>query len=736
MPCGLSLRTLTTAFGLLTLLAPAARASDPLPNPAALKFFETRIRPVLAGHCWQCHGKDRHRAELRLDSRAAVLKGGISGPAVRPGDPEASLLVKAVRWQDPDLRMPRKERLTRQQVEDLTAWVRIGAPWPAESPAQVAAKDGKAHWAFQSVGRPAIPAVRDTVWAANPIDAFVLARLEARGLRPSPAAEKRELLRRVTFDLIGLPPTPAEVESFLADPSPDAYARRVRELLSRPQYGERWARHLLDVFRYAQTSGYERDNEKPGADRFRDYLIKSLNEDRPYDQLVREMIAGDELDTVTDASLTATAFWHLGVWDDEPDDARQAEFDDLDDMLSTVGEAFLGLTVGCARCHDHKFDPIPQKDYYGLLALIRNVKRYNPKVNLVALPSGGHTLAVREDGPKVRPTHVLFAGQAARVGPPVEPHFPRALCRSDAEAEPRGVRPTARTSGRRRALAEWVAGKENPLTARVIVNRLWQHHFGQGLVTTPNDFGTNGNNGAPVSHPELLDWLASELVEGGWRLKRIHERIVLSSTYQQSSRVRDERASRADPDNTLLWRQRLRRLEAEALRDAILSVSGRLNLKMGGRGVFPALPREVLETQSVPGRGWDLKCPPREQDRRSVYIFVKRTLGVPLLEVFDFPSPDRPAPQRATTTIAPQALILLNSAFMEEQAAAFADRLLRDSAEPARNVEQAYRLALGRPPTAAERAIALDYLRRAGGRAGLARLCRLVLNLNEFAYVD
>jgi hypothetical protein len=742
---------------LLGAVCMAVGTAGPAPAadvPKALAFFETKVRPVLAEHCYRCHGPAKQRGGLRLDSRAALLAGGDQGPAISPGHPERSLLLRAVRHEG-DVKMPPKSKLARPQIDALARWVKLGAPWPGaeKAPAPVRTTAGvtdrdRSHWAFRPVRRPPVPAVKARQRVANPIDAFVLARLEAKGLSLSPPATPRELVRRAYFDLIGLPPTPEEVDAFARDRRADAWPKLLARLLARPQYGERWGRHWLDVVRFAQSNGYERDSEKPFAWRYRDYVIGAFNADKPYDQLVREQIAGDELDAVTDDARTATAFYRLGVWDDEPDDARQAEFDDLDDVVSTAGAAFLGLSLGCARCHDHKFDPIPQEDYYSLLAFFRNIQPFGLGKDpvgkktrtsiLLPLDAGGFTLAVRERPTPPPPTHVLIRGNAGSPGKKVEPRFPRVLCRSDEAA-----RPTLPAGGRRRrALAEWLARPDNPLTARVLVNRLWQHHFGQGLVSTPNDFGRNG---AAPSHPELLDWLASELVAGGWRLKRIHELILRSNTYRQSARVASAGLA-VDPGNVLLWRQNLRRLEAEAIRDAVLAVSGSLNLQMGGRGVFPNLPPEVLSTQSRPGDGWG-KSSPHERARRSVYVFVKRTLLVPILETFDFASPDKSIAERTTTTIAPQALILLNSAFVEEQAGAFADRLLKEGgADAGRNVERAFRLALGRGPTARERELALAYLARArqqvggslagGYRAALARLCKVVLNLNEFVYVD
>jgi hypothetical protein len=747
--------------GLLTLaaaLVPSpARAQTEPPTPAQVQFFETRIRPLLASNCFRCHGPKKHKANLRLDSRAGILRGGESGPAIVPGRPAQSLLVKAINYQD--LEMPPGKRLTKKDVVLLEEWVRMGAPWPGAAVGlaskqgpngrQISDKDRR-WWAFQPVRRLAVPKVAGAP-PANPIDAFLLEKLQARGLSFAPPAGKRELIRRAYFDLIGLPPPPEAVEAFVNDAAADAYGRLLDRLLAMPQYGERWGRHWLDVVRFAQTNGYERDDEKPEAWRYRDYVIKALNEDRPYDQFVREQLAGDELDAVTDDSLTATAFYRLGVWDDEPDDARQAEFDELDDMVSVTAAAFLGVTLGCARCHDHKFDPIPQADYYGMLAFLRNVKRYAKpdktadQVIFARLRGGGRTLAVHENGGAARPTQILIRGSAATPGKEVPPHFIQVLCPSDAAAVPMipSAPAHAKTTGRRKVLADWVTSPHNPLTARVIVNRLWHYHFGRGIVPTPSDFGKTG---LPPSHPELLDWLAADLVEGGWRLKRLHKLLMTSQAYRQSSRIGDERAAVLDPGNALLWRQNLRRLDAEAIRDSILAISGRLNLAMGGRGIFPTLPKEVLSTQSRPGAGWG-RSSPEEQGRRSIYIFVKRTLGVPFLETFDAASPDTPTAARQTTTIAPQALILLNSTFMKEQALACAERLLKErGTEPRAAVERLFRLALGRGPEAEEMTTALAYLDRVKSqlrvpperacREALALVCEVVLNLNEMVYVD
>jgi len=755
------------------------------------RFFEAKIRPLFAQQCQACHGEKAQKGGLRLDRAAGLRKGGDSGPAVVAGDPQKSPLFHALQYDGP-VRMPPQGKLKPQQLEDVATWIRMGAPWPEyggrESGVRSQGKNARGEgakaqgpfWSFVPVKAQRPPTVKNKAWVKSPIDAFVLAQLEAKGLKPSPAASKRELVRRAYFDVIGLPPAPEDVERFVTDTSPDAYEKLIDRLLAMPQFGERWGRHWLDVVRYAQTNGYERDDEKPEAWRYRDYVIQSLNEDKPYHQFIKEQLAGDELSPVTDASITATGFYRIGVWDDEPDDLKQAEFDNLDDMLSTTSQAFMALTVGCARCHDHKFDPIAQDDYYGMLAFIRNVKRYevpDPKVAnppiFTKLSNGERTLAISEYGPTPKKTQILIRGNAATPGADVVPHFVTALCGSKEAATPKlpEPSPTSGTAGRRLVLAEWIASAEHPLTSRVMVNRIWQHLFGRGLVATPNDFG---HTGLTPTHPELLDWLAGTFVSGEsrgksregriavlstptsplstparpWSIKAAIRQIMLSSTYRQSSRVQTARAVTVDPGNQLLWRQNLRRLEAEAIRDSILATSGKLNLKMGGQGIYPVLPPEVLSTQSRPGNGWG-KSTEEERGRRSVYIFIKRTLGVPFLESFDATTPDSPVGARPVTTIAPQALILLNSAFMDEQSAAFAARLLKEEhPNTAAQVERAYRLALGRRPTEREAAIARSYVERQlqacgdqmpkaeAERRALTALCKVVLNLNEFIYID
>lgn len=649
-------------------------------------------------------------------------------------------------------------------------------------------KTNSTWWSFQPLQRPPVPA--SGIWhpasppPANPIDAFINAKLAEKGITPNPPATRRELIRRAQFDLIGLPPTFEEVTAFENDARADAWERLLDRLLARPEYGERWARHWLDVVRYAQSNGYERDGEKLFAWRYRDYVVRAFNDDKPYDRFIREHIAGDELEPWSADAVTATGYARLGVYDDEPDDREMAAFDDLDDVLSTTGVAFLGLTLGCARCHEHKFDPIPHADYYRLLAFFRGVQpmqhitepakstahiplatpaevsawqaeqaakvkaldaayaaaKTDAERKQVAIESEAVkqrpppfplVLALRESGAKPEPTHVLKRGNAHSRGEEVHPAFLSAvspLVQSSRWKDEGTAQTRTNSSGRRLVLADWIASPDNPLTARVIVNRVWHHHFGRGLVKTTGDFGRAGTL---PTHPELLDWLASEFVEQGWSLKRLHKLIMTSEAYRRSSVTsrKPEAGSRKedgllptadfrfptslDPANELLWRQNLRRLEAETIRDSILEISGRLNRVPGGRGFFPSLSGEVLAGGSRPGTDWEFSSP-AEQSRRSLYAYVRRTQPVPFLEALDYANYTAPLTERPTTTVAPQALLLLNDDFMREQAAAFAKRLPKLAAGGGKPevIAEAYRLALARNPTAREIEVATEFLGR------------------------
>lgn len=798
-------------------------------NAPGIEFFERKVRPVLAENCYSCHGEEKQKGGLRLDSPGFIRTGGESGPIVSPGFPDQSRMILAVGYQDEDLKMPPKKRLSSEQVRDLTEWVKLGAPMPAgDAPAPAAARkefritdQDRAHWAFQPVIKQTLPAPVKFEAAGNPIDRFILAKLAAKGLTPNPPARRQELIRRATFDLTGLPPSPGEVEEFLADNSPEAWEKLIDRLLNSPRYGEKWARHWLDLVRFAETNSYERDGDKPNAWRFRDYVIRAFNTDKPYDRFIREQLAGDELPQRDNESIIATGYYRLGIWDDEPADRELARYDGLDDIVATTGQVFLGLTVDCARCHNHKMDPISQRDYYGLVAFFNNVNHYRnggstdeiplfanadeerafetrqrqselrrkeiqteldgiEKTFLAGLAETdperelsqrdlkkllkeegqrvlgaegfaryeslqkdlqgikreappNQALAVTEQSGTPPQTYVLLRGNPAVKGDPVEPQFIEVL------NPPKPVLlPAQRSSGRRLALANWISSPNNPLTARVMVNRLWQYHFGRGIVRSPNNFGLQGER---PTHPELLDWLAGEFVSRGWSLKAMHRLIMTSAAYRMSSAGQAE-ALQADPQNDLFWRFDMRRLTAEEIRDSILSLTGTLNLKMYGPGVFVDIPREVMAGQSQPGSGWG-HSPPAEQARRSIYIKVKRSLLTPILESFDAAETDRSAPVRFVTTQPTQALGMINGSFLNQQAELLAERLSREAGE---NVTEQVRLGLQlvtmRPPTQVEVERGVHLIESLRGQDGASTqtaakfFCLMALNLNELIYLD
>jgi hypothetical protein len=805
-----------------------------------IALYEEEVRPILEANCYKCHGGEgTPKGGLRLTSRRAVLKGGDTGPAVSLEAPAESLLVQAINYQTYE--MPPSGKLPPDEIALLTRWVERGLPWtpgqsedeaePASHAPPPVNDETRAHWAFRPVERPAVPAVQDEAWPQNPVDAFVLARLQAAGLRPAAEAPKAALVRRAYYDLTGLPPEPADVAAFLADEAPDAWPRLVDRLLDSSHYGEKWARHWLDLVRYAETNSYERDGAKPFVWRYRDYVIRSFNEDKPYDRFVLEQLAGDELPDGSRESLIATGYYRLGIWDDEPSDPEQALYDDLDDILSTTSQVFLGLTVGCARCHDHKLDPLPQRDYYRMLAFFSGVQRYGVRshesveaqsLRSIAAPDeeAAHAaeveahrrkvednarrmaaiealvrddfvpvereefknearqvelvrarvpqlvseaqfaqyerlfqertqlrefrpraleqaLCVTEIGPRPRPTHVLVRGNPHAPGDEVTPGVPEVLPTAVLPLE--SADPSASTTRRRTALARWIASPENPLTARVMVNRVWQHHFGRGIVKSTSNFGLTAD--APT-HPELLDWLAAEFVAGGWRLKALHRTLMLSSTYRMSS-AGDAKALAQDPANDLFWRFNMRRLSAEEVRDSILAVNGSLNRgKMYGPSIYVPIPDEVLAGQSMPGSGWG-RSPPEDERRRTIYIHVKRSLVPPMLAAFDAPETDFTCPVRFATTQPTQALGMLNGAAVNEEARTFADYVRREAGP---GLDDQVRLCLERTlqrePSARETARGVAFLQAAQGEQGLSEqeaivyFCLVALNLNEFIYLD
>jgi hypothetical protein len=712
---------------------PSPNTQNSIPNTPT-DFFELKIRPLLVRRCGQCHGATKPAGGLSLATRAGFLKGGAHGPVVSAGNPDDSLLLRVVHRTPGVPAMPPSGALPQSEVTALETWVRAGAVWPEAQAQHSTPNTQHSDWAWQPLRRPPVPQIRNRQSTiGNPIDAFVLQKLQKHGMRPALPAGKLELMRRACFDLTGLPPTPDEVRAYMADTSADAYERLVDRLLASPRYGERWARYWLDLVRYADSNGYERDAEKPYSWKYRDYVIRSLNEDKPFDRFVTEQLAGDELPDRTEETVAATGFLRLGTWDDEPNDPVEYQYERLDDLVHTTTTAFLGLTVRCARCHDHKFDPIPQKDYYAIGAAFwggyvqpgdgRHLG--GPPPEKLGYPQ---LLGFTDAGPQPAPLHLLQAGDPRREGPVVEPGY---LSLVPALQRPVAPAPSgAATSRRRLQLAAWITDPRNPLTPRVIVNRIWQHHFGYGLVRTPNNFGRKG---APPTHPELLDWLASSFLSGdstadlqrptpnAQRLKWLHRLIMLSSTYRMAS-VHPEQAAYEQKDfgNELLWRFNRRRLDADALRDAMLAVSGQLNLEMGGRGFTPTVSREALEGLSRKGAEWFVS-PPEEQRRRTVYMFLKRALLMPFLTAFDFGDTTQPIEQRESSIVAPQALALLNNSFSHEQSRALAARVLTDAGpDPARQIDRVWRLTLSRPPDAAERDAALRHLQRVAGLSGRA----------------
>jgi hypothetical protein len=643
---------------------------------------------------------------------------------------------------------------------------------PAHKDGRVSAED-RQHWAFQPLTNPSLPAVKNAAWVRNPIDRFVLAKLEAQSWSPAAPAEPRALARRLFLDVTGLPPTPEECAAFLPElaRSPQAVERLVDDLLARPAHGERWARHWLDLVRYAESNGYERDAAKPFAWRYRDYVIRAFNSDKPFDRFVIEQLSGDELpdDEVTAETLVATGIHRLGPWDDEPADPRQDRYDQLDDIVSTTSQVFLGLTLGCARCHDHKFEPLSMHDYYRMVAIFEPLTRpvsgrmeltvpigRRTEIDAAAktrkgskapdLPQGYYLLEQSSTPPA---SHVLLRGQASSPGPEVKPGVPAVLVASQPVFPPAAA--PRSTSRRRLTLARWLADPANPLTARVIVNRVWQYHFGVGLVRTPSDFGIMGD---PPSHPELLDWLTRWFIEHRWSLKALHRLILTSSTYRMRSQS-DPKYAGADPENRLFWRFPYRRLEVEVIRDSMLAASGKLNRQMQGPSVFPAIPRAALDGSSDPATIWK-PSDDVSASRRTVYTFVKRSLVVPMLEVLDFCDTTKSTARRNVTNVPTQALTLLNGDFVNSQARHLASRLVHDAGpDPDAEIERAWLLVLCRPPHPHERAAMRAFLdhesdallrpamqaqqelpaQDARSRA-LVQLCRALFNINEFVYPD
>ncbi len=805
---------LSLLVGFWLLCAPSLGfGEEQAPTPEQVKFFETNVRPVLANHCYKCHGAEKQKGDLRLDSATAILKGGLNGPSVIPGKADDSLLIKAISHNDADLKMPPDEKLSDRQIADLTKWVKMGAPYPRD--AAVQANPAKGIWSFQPIASPDVPEVKDAAWAKSPLDRFVLAKLEAAGLKLVAPADKRTLIRRATFDLTGLPPTLKEIDAFLADESPDSFARVVERLLESPHYGERWGRHWLDVARYADSNGLDENIAMGNAYRYRDYVVSAFNKDKPYDQFLLEQIAGDLLPAGKDLAvrnerLIATSFLAIGPKVLAEVDEQKMEMDIIDEQIDTLGRSVLGLTLGCARCHNHKFDPIETEDYYALAGIFKStrvmehfkkiarwhenslaneqelaqqtahqkqVDEKNAEIQKVVaaaneklkampqfaekLPDKPETmypdetkaelkksrdaLAELQKAAPIMPTAMGVAegtvadvpihirGSHLTLGKVVPRRFPAALV-STQNLPKLDVKQSGRLQ-----LAEWLVNNDHPLTSRVFVNRIWRWHFGSGLVRSPDNFGKLGE--APTN-PQLLDWLARSFIQNRWSIKALHRTIMLSQTYQSSSAY-DEHNAAADPENQLYWRMNVRRLEAEELRDSLLAVSGLLDTSMGGSMLHVKNREFLFDHTSIDVTKYDSK-------RRSLYLPVIRNNTYDVFQLFDFADAATLNGDRATTTVALQALFFMNSDLVAQASDGVADYLRNDQslADDKARIGQLYLLALGRPVTDVEQARAtalLDKLDKASEqkvpdptqrrREAWSWLCQVVLSSNEFVYV-
>jgi mono/diheme cytochrome c family protein len=835
-------------------------------HPAALHAQEDerarQVYEIFKSKCLECHGESR-KGGLDLRTHETLIKGGASGRVVIPHEPQKSRLFLLVSHADPDDVMPQKgPKLADEDIEAIRQWIADGASLEAVEDAVADEKkspealkkleerpittEERQYWAFQRPRRAPVPAPTTERWrrppspglrrASNPIDAFLWAAMQSKGVAPSPRADRRTLIRRAYLDVVGLLPAPEDVEAFVRDTSPDAWPKLVDRLLASPHYGERWARHWLDLVRYADSGGFEFDVDRPEGWRYRDYVVNAFNADRPYSQFIREQIAGDEYAPGSDEAMIATGFLRLGP--EGGGGGERGRQDSLDDVVMTSTLTFMGMTVACARCHNHKFDPIAQADYYRIQAvffstrptdhplvpahqvnahraetqridsLLRPLRQAQRELEAAYLkqlvdaevarlpeylqaawktPAAQRTdgqrlnvaqiertlqmdslrakiteqdivalmpdaerrkhaevkrqielveaqkpkpypaaRAIAEAGREPRPSYFLHRGSIDAKGSQMAPGVLSAA--TDGEYAFPAPPLDAKSSWRRRGFAEWLVSPENPLTARVMVNRLWQHHFGEGLVRTPSNFGSMGQ---PPSHPELLDWLALEFIDRGWSLKAMHRLMLTSEAYQMASRDIDANTA-IDPENRLVWRMPRQRLEAEAMRDAVLAAAGTLDRRLGGPNMFPYIDPDLFEKSSK--RDW----PGKPDDdpstwRRSLYVFSKRSIRYPLFEMFDQPNLINSTDRRNRSTVAPQALILMNSSFVLFNAQKFAERLRREAGTAVgAQVDRAYRVALARPPDPVERRTSIEFIRSAPD--GLAQFCHVLFNLNEFVY--
>ncbi len=809
-------------IGLLgaTMELRGATPSEPNLGPEAIEFFEKKIRPVLVSRCYECHSANssKLRGEFLIDSREGLLKGGESGPAIVPGDPEKSSLIKAIKHDDPDQRMPPSpyDKLSTEQINDFVAWIKMGAPDPRKPVARgvlatppkkygMTLDEGREFWSFKPVSKPTVPSVKNSNWVKTSVDPFVLVKLEAAGVTPNAAADKRTLLRRVTFDLTGLPPTPSEVETFLADSSSDAFAKVVDRLLESPRYGERWGRHWLDVVRYADTCGNASDYPVPQAYKYRDWVIRAVQRDLPYDQFLREQFAGDLMPSSTEAEraerIIATGYLanarRFGG-------GRKGEHHlTIEDTIDNLGKAVLGTTLSCARCHDHKFDPFFMTDYYGLYgffestryphpgaeganrqedfipllpatevaalkkaqqdritALNEEVKQLEAKlaeakqapesdVKKAAVETATNALAeakkrqmaeqktplVIDDAYAVTDGIIAHAklqqrGDPKKLGDEVPRHFPAILGGHSLPGDDK-------TSGRLQ-LAQWLSDAKNPLTARVMANRIWQWHFGKGIVQTPNDFGRQGK--APT-HPELLDHLATQFVESGWSIKAMHRLILLSQTWQMAS-IDNQSGIERDPNNELFWRFERKRLDAEQIRDALLFVSGDLDESTQGGHPFPAQSSWGFTQHNPFFAAYETR-------RRSVYLMQQRLKKNPYLALFDGADPSSSTAVRQPSTTPLQALFVMNGSLAHGAASKFAERVTAASPDDVARITAAYQLALNRAPSDDESRESIEFVQTYRTRLSSigspketieprvwSAFSRALLSSNEFVFVD
>ncbi len=699
--------------------------ADENKTDAAAKEPATDVTSVLVRRCLECHQPGKASGNLALATIDGILQGGDSGPAIVPGQPEKSLLLnRVVAGEMPPAKQGHSQQLPESEMLVLRRWIEGGAAWPKDKVLDLYertsdVRGGRDWWSLQPLKKVEPPrsaaniAGNSTGDSVNPIDKFVGSKLQAAGMTAAPQATPRERIRRVYSVLSGLPPSAEAITAFERDPSPEAYARVVDDLLASPQFGVRWARHWLDVARFAETSGYERDQTKPYAWKYRDWVVDAFNDDLPFDQFIRYQIAGDEVPERSETTVIATGFLRLGTWNDEPNDPADYTYERLEDLVHATSSAFLALSVKCARCHDHKFDPIPQVDYYRIASAFWTGPVHAGDRALLGGPSQDalgfeQVLGWTDITKSPNPLHVLRNGDRAHPMQPAEPGPLSCLQEQNMTFQP-SADAAARTTGLRLQLADWIASPENPLPPRVIVNRLWQHHFGEGIVRSANNFGFTGDL---PSHPELLDWLAGELIRGGWKLKPLHRLIVTSAAFQQSSLHphQDEYRER-DAQNSLLWRAHRRRLDAESLRDAFLAATGELDSRTGGPSFKPTISDDALEGLSRKASAWEAS-PRDEQNRRSLYMFSQRSLMPPLMTTFDQCDTTLPCEQRDVTTVAPQALTLLNNEFVHDRAETLAAGIVRAGTVDRDRAAAAWLAVLRRPPTDEECALALEHVSR------------------------